>query len=84
MCGICEENGWKEKRKKMGWDRMMIMQEENGGADWGEKDIYYYHLGMRLRLGRGDCRFVQGKDMLVASLGWWLSFSAISLLPTRR
>ena len=31
---------------------------------------------MRLRLGRGDCRFVQGGVMLVASLGWWLSLAS--------
>ena len=51
------------KRKKK-WDRMVIMQEGTGGN---------YYFCMRLRLGRGDCRF-----------GLVVVFSASSLLPTRQ
>ena len=35
----------------------------------------YYYFCMRLRLGRGDCRFAQGRVMPLASLGWWLSLA---------
>lgn len=70
MCNerICVVYASKTVEKKRIWDRMV--NGDNAGRDAGEKDYYYFC--MRLRLGRGDCRFAL---MLVASLGWWLSLA---------